>query len=139
MSEQEKSFLGRGWSFPPTFNKERVDVEMVKENEDIRESLNIYFSTKVGERIIRGDYGCIIHDFVFQSASQGTLRSLESTLTDIIRNYEPRILVHQVTATLADEKAGLIQLNVDYEVQSTNTRDNIVFPFYLNEGTSIKS
>ena len=48
MSEQEKSFLGRGWSFPPTFNKERVDVEMVKENEDIRESLNIYFSTKVG-------------------------------------------------------------------------------------------
>ena len=57
----------------------------------------------------------------------------------MIREYEPRILVHQVKAIIVDEKEGIININVEYEIQSTNTRDNIVFPFYINEGTNIRS
>ena len=54
MDEQEKSFLGVGWAFPPTFNKSRADVEMVTESQDIKESLEIYFATRFGERVMRG-------------------------------------------------------------------------------------
>jgi len=139
MSNQEKSFLGQGWSFPPTFDKSRAGVEMVKENEDIKESLQIYFSTRIGERIIRQDYGCVIYDYLFQSANSSTLSSIELSLTNTLRDYEPRILVHQIKATIADRNEGIINISVDYEIQSTNTRDNVVFPFYINEGTSIKS
>ena len=67
MDEQEKSFLGVGWGFPPTFNKTRADVEMVSENKDIKESLEIYFATRFGERVMRSDYGCIIHDLAFKA------------------------------------------------------------------------
>ena len=56
---QEKSFLGIGWSFPPTFNKERSDVEMTTKEEDIKQSLHIYFNTKLGERIMRQDLSLI--------------------------------------------------------------------------------
>ena len=49
MEDQEKSFLGVGWAFPPTFNKQRADVEMATENQDIKESLEIYFATRLGE------------------------------------------------------------------------------------------
>ena len=58
---KEKTFLGIGWSFPPTFNKESSDVKMVSDETDIKESLEIYFNTKLGERIMRPSYGCVIH------------------------------------------------------------------------------
>ena len=67
MNDQQKSFLGKGWSFPPSFDKSRAEIQMVIEDEDIKESLQIYFSTRIGERIVRQDYGCIIYDYLFQS------------------------------------------------------------------------
>mgnify|MGYP003318870550 CR=1 FL=1 len=62
---KEKTFLGIGWSFPPTFNKESSDVKMVSDETDIKESLEIYFNTKLGERIMRPSYGCVIHEHIF--------------------------------------------------------------------------
>ncbi len=136
--EQEKSFLGRGWGFPPTFNKEKSDVEMVSKEEDIRQSLIIFFNTKLGERIMRSNYGCIIHDYMFEKSDQDVIEELAFELKQSIRVYEPRVIVHRVNATKSDAISGLIHIDVLYEVHSTNVRDNIVFPFYLNEGTSIK-
>jgi len=71
--DQEKSFLGRGWSFPPTFRKEMADIEMVSKEEDIRQSLQIFFNTKIGERIMRSNYGCIVHEYMFQKAESNVL------------------------------------------------------------------
>lgn len=138
MDEQEKSFLGFGWSFPPTFNKQRGEVEMTSENQDIKESLEIYFSTRFGERIMRSNYGCIIHDYAFQSSNSNVLKSVEISLKKTIRKFEPRIIVHDVKVNRLDVDEGIIQFIVDYEIQSTNVRDNIVFPYYINEGTNIK-
>lgn len=138
MDEQEKSFLGLGWGFPPTFNKTKADVEMVSENDDIKESLQIYFATRFGERVMRSDYGCIIHDLAFKSSNTNALRSVEISLEKTIREFEPRIIVHNVNAARLDVEEGIINFTVDYEIQSTNVRDNIVFPYYINEGTNIK-
>lgn len=136
--DQEKSFLGVGWGFPPTFKKENASVEMVTKEEDIKQSLHIFFNTKIGERIMRSDYGCIVHDYMFEKADIDIVQRLAFELKSSIRFYEPRILVHDVKVNKSDNINGLIHIEVYYEIHTTNVRDNIVFPFYMNEGTEIK-
>ena len=136
--DQEKSFLGRGWSFPPTFSKEMADIEMVSKEEDIRQSLQIFFNTKIGERIMRSNYGCVVHEYLFEKAESSILDKLAFELQQSLRFYEPRIMVIDVIANKSDVINGLIEFDIIYEVNSTNVRDNIVFPFYINEGTEIK-
>ena len=136
--KQEKSFLGKGWSFPPTFSKEKADIEMVSKEEDIRQSLIIFFNTRLGERVMRSDYGCVVHNYMFEESDLNTLEELAFQLEQSITRYEPRIIVHDVHASKSDAINGLIHLEVVYEIHSTNVRTNIVFPFYLNEGTEIK-
>jgi phage baseplate assembly protein W len=138
MEDLEKSFLGKGWSFPPTFDKKLGDVKMVTMEEDIKQSLEIYFSTKLGERIMRNDYGCFLHSQVFELANESLIQGLSKELGRSINEFEPRILITEITASKTESIEGLIQINVAYEIRATNNRSNIVFPFYLNEGTSIK-
>ena len=135
--KQEKSFLGKGWSFPPTFSKEKADIEIVSKEEDIRQSLIIFFNTRLGERVMRSDYGCIVHNYMFEKSDLNTIKELAFQLKQSITRYEPRIIVHDVHASKSDAINGLIHLEVVYEIRSTNVRNNIVFPFYLNEGTEI--
>lgn len=138
MEELEKSFLGKGWSFPPTFDRKLGDVQMVTMEEDIKQSLEIYFSTKLGERIMRNDYGCFLHSQVFELANESVIQGLSKELERSINVFEPRILIIEIRATKTDSSEGLIEINVAYQIRATNNRSNIVFPFYLNEGTSIK-
>lgn len=138
MENLEKSFLGKGWSFPPTFDKKLGDVKMVTMEEDIRQSLEIYFSTKLGERIMRNDYGCFLHSQVFELANESLIQGLSKELERSINEFEPRILITEIKASKAESTEGLIEINISYEIRATNNRSNIVFPFYLNEGTSIK-
>ncbi len=135
---QEKSFLGIGWSFPPTFNKERSDVEMTTKEEDIKQSLHIYFNTKLGERIMRQDFGCIIHEHLFDRLDKSILDILTFELKQNIGNIEPRIIVNEISIMPIDINEGSVEININYTVITTNVRDNIVFPYYLHEGTNIK-
>ena len=135
---QEKSFLGIGWGFPPTFNKERAEVEMTTKEEDIKQSLQIYFHTKLGERIMRQDFGCIIHEHLFDRLDKSILDVLTFELKQNIGNIEPRIFVDELNIRPIDPEDGRIEINILYKIISTNVRDNIVFPYFLNEGTNIK-
>ena len=135
---QEKSFLGIGWSFPPTFNNERSDVEMTTKEEDIKQSLHIYFNTKLGERIMRQDFGCIIHEHLFDRLDKSILDVLTFELKQNIGNIEPRIIVNEISIMPIDINEGSVEINIKYTVITTNVRDNIIFPYYLNEGTNIK-
>tara|TARA_B100001093_G_scaffold514618_1_gene589045 strand:+ start:12810 stop:13223 length:414 start_codon:yes stop_codon:yes gene_type:complete len=135
---EDNSFLGRGWSFPPTFNKSRAEIEMVSKEEDIKQSLEIYFYTKLGERIMRQDYGCVIHEHLFDRIDESILEILEIELQENIGFIEPRIKVENISISNLSENEGTLEVKIDYTVITTNIRDNIVFPFYLNEGTNIK-
>ena len=84
---------------------------------------------------MRSNYGCIIHDLAFKSSNTNSLKSVEISLEKTIREFEPRIIVHQVRAERLNVDEGIINFIVDYEIQTTNIRDNIVFPYYINEGT----
>ena len=133
-----KSFLGTGWSFPPTFLKESANIALVSDEEDIKQSLQIYFNTKIGERIMRPEYGCVIHEHIFERIDDSILDILSFELTQNIGQIEPRIIVDKIDSKKVDKDGGIIEINMIYTIISSNVRDNIVFPYYINEGTNIK-
>ncbi|MGS2764498.1 GPW/gp25 family protein [Sinomicrobium sp. M5D2P9] len=129
------SFLGTGWSFPPQFNKAGKSVTMTSNEEDIRKSLEILLSTKLGERIMQPKYGCNLEDLLFNPLN----RTLKTYVTELINNailyYEPRIDVEKTDITQGDDQKGELLILLDYKVRATNSRKNLVFPFYKGEGT----
>jgi len=133
-----KSFLGTGWSFPPTFSKETRNVQMVADEKDIRESLSILLSTTVGERVMQPLYGCNLRDLIFEPVNLGMLTRLENLVRDAIIYFEPRIKLIDIELNTF-ENEGKILITVNYMIRGTNSRLNYVYPFYLNEGTELKN
>lgn len=136
-SNQSKAYLGTGWGFPPTFNKNSASVEMLKEVEDIESSLNIILGTRPGERTMRPDFGCNLENLLFESLTT----TLKTYMTDIIKTailkYEPRVILNKVELSESEELDGVVLITLIYTVRTTNTRFNFVYPFYKNEGTEV--
>ncbi len=131
----DNSFLGRGWTFPVTFKKGANTVELSENEKDIKESLVILLSTSLGERVMRPDYGANMEDLLFEAINVTTATIIIERLKRAILFHEPRVKVNDIDM-VPDAKNGLIQVTVDYNIISTNTRTNLVFPFYLNEATN---
>lgn len=131
-------FLGRGWGFPPRFDRSRRLPDMVEVEADIRQSLTVLFSTVPGERVMLPDYGCPLHLHVFDAMNQNTLTQLRSLIADAILRYEPRILLEDVIFDLSGAMQGELRITLDYLIRQTNTRSNMVFPFYFAEGTHVR-
>ena len=137
MANQTKSFLGRGWSFPPTFNPLTSSVVLSEEEEDIRESLKILISTIPGERVMQPLYGCDINSMVFKRMNTETIMNIKDLISFAIIDYEPRIDVEEIIATLSPHQHQRIDINIIYTIRSTNVRTNMVYPFYFLEGTDL--
>jgi len=129
------SFLGTGWSFPPTFNKDVRGVMMVKGEADIQESLNLLLSTLPAERPVNTEYGCPVNQFLFDGIDTSTLNKLEDVVEKAILYFEPRVQLTGVTIDPTRYLDGMLFISLDYIVRTTNSRNNMVFPYYLNEGT----
>lgn len=131
------SFLGRGWSFPPSFNREGGRTNMLEDEDDIRSSLEILLSTVQGERIMQPTYGCDLTPLLFEPLTT----SLRTEMVDKIRNailyFEPRIDVEKIELKDDHILEGIVLITIDYVIRSTNSRNNFVFPFYRAEGTDI--
>jgi uncharacterized protein len=135
MDNPEKSFLGTGWSFPPTFSRYTYSVEMVRDERDIRESLWILFSTALGERIMLPNYGSDLWGMVFQSVTTTFKTKLAETIRDAILYWEARISVDGISVQPDATTDGLVLITVNYTIRKTNVRSNLVYPFYLQEAT----
>ena len=135
-SISEVSFLGTGWSFPPTFSKKTNKVMLTSDEEDINKSLEILLSTTIGERFLQPMYGCNLENYVFEAMSASTETSIKITVKSAILLFEPRIKL--LVVELLDDfiTEGRIDISVNYEVINTNNRYNLVYPFYLNEANN---
>ncbi|RCJ26530.1 hypothetical protein A6S26_14085 [Nostoc sp. ATCC 43529] len=133
--EENNSFLGTGWSFPPTFNQDSGTVEMVSDEEDIFQSLEIILSTRPAERIMQPDFGCELSQFVFEEITQGLITAIKGTISDALLYHEPRIDVEEINIDESEE--GLLLISVIYRVRVTNSRFNLVYPFYINEAQTV--
>jgi phage baseplate assembly protein W len=136
MSTIMNSFLGRGWSFPPTFNQQTGSVELVSDYADIHESLNILLSTSLGERVMQPKYGCNLNDYLFEPLSSSMIGYIKDRVQTSILLYEPRIIADKIDVT-ADSSFDLIEgrftISIDYTVPETNSRFNYVYDYYKNE------
>src|SRR5262245_35216303 len=130
-------FLGSGWSFPPRFDRVSGRVAMVEDVQDIEESLRILFGTQRAERLFQPKYGLDMHEILFDPVSP-TLRTLLDARVKIgILNYEPRIEPLDIKVTSPDGNAGVLQIELDYRVRATNSRYNLVYPFYASDSNEI--
>ena len=127
-------FLGTGWSFPPAFVKGRASVVTVHGTDDIRESLQILLSTSLGERVMRPSYGCDLRIDLFDNLDNSLRAYLRDKVRTAILYHEPRIRLDDVSVQ-SNGLDGRVDISVTYTVQATNTRHNIVYPYYLEEGT----
>lgn len=133
--DQGKAFLGRGWKFPVQFTKGSADLSQYEQ--DINESLIILLSTTRGERVMRPDYGTTVKDLMFEPLDLSAATLAGDELKKAIMVHEPRIFVNNIEA-IQKSLNGIIELTIDYTIIATNTRANLVFPFYFNEGTDIE-
>lgn len=131
------AFLGRGWGFPVNFKRGFNGVDMLEGENDIQSSLEILLATALGERVMEPGYGCNLDKLIFEPLDT----TFSTFITDQIRTAilfnEPRVRLESVDYIL-DNNGGRIDISIDYIINATNNRANLVFPFYLNEATDIK-
>lgn len=132
-----KEFLGRGWSFPPTFDAGVAGVEMMEYEDDVKSSLHILLTTMRGERIMLPTYGCGLEELLFESLDTRTKTLVKDKIEAAILYHEPRIKVERVDLNDEGQLEGVILIEITYRVKSTNSRFNFVHPFYKEEGTDV--
>jgi len=135
MTEDNRSFLGRGWSFPPAFDRSSGSVKMVADEADITESLAILLATSVGERFLVPNFGCNLRDLMFEPLNTSMQTYMKGLITQAVLHHEPRIDVLNIAFQPGPDSAHYVDICLDYRVRATNSRHNMVYPFYLNEAS----
>lgn len=131
------SFLGRGWSFPPSFIRNPAGVVMLEQEVDIASSLEVLLGTAQGERIMLPQYGCNLDELVFESLDTRMKTLMSDKVESAILYHEPRIELESVSVDDHGELEGVVLIEINYRVKATNSRFNFVYPFYRIEGTDI--
>jgi len=129
---QGNAFLGVGVGFPLSTDPNGA-LDSAQYEDSVEQSIQIILGTARGERVMRPDFGCGIHDFVFDTVTAATEGRVAAAVRDALLRFEPRIYVRDVTVSVGDDSAVLL-ISVDYEVRATNNAFNLVYPFYLDAG-----
>jgi len=135
VEDRGREFLGRGWAFPIALEPDTGRVAEVAYEEDIRQSIRIILGTAKGERVMRPDFGCGIHDLVFAAVGTQLIARIKREVESALRTYEARIDVLGVEIDQSHLRDGRLDVNIDYRVRATNQVGNYVYPFYFKEGS----
>ncbi|HWM89805.1 MAG TPA: GPW/gp25 family protein [Thermoanaerobaculia bacterium] len=136
--ETYSSFLGTGWSFPPEFVRAGGQVLMTSDEQDIEASLKILFGTGLEERFLVPKYGLDMREVLFEPMSTTMRTFLKDRVRTAILIHEPRINLLALEIESPDPHDGQLRIVVDYEVRSTNSRFNLVFPFYRHDSNEVR-
>jgi phage baseplate assembly protein W len=135
MAERDSTFLGTGWGFPPEFGPR--GARMADGEDDVREALRILLSTKPGERVMHPAYGCGLHQMVFEAVNESSVAEIKDVVERAVLFFEPRVTLVAVTVDTGDLDEGLLGIGLDYVIRTTNSRSNMVYPFYIAEGSNV--
>lgn len=127
-----KSFLGTGWKFPVQVDETTGRIMTSRYEEDIQEAIRLIVMTGKGERVMRPDFGCGLREYLFQGLDYETVTQIRAEIEEALTVWEPRIT--EIEADVAPDD-GKMLIHVSYVVRSTNNPFNLVFPYYLTEGT----
>jgi len=127
-----QSFLGTGWSFP--IAPDAIgELEYAAYEDSVRQAVWIILGTAKGERVMRPDFGCGIHDLVFERNTVSTAGKVTQSVREALLMFEPRIELVDVSVVPQND---VMQISVDYRVRATNNAFNLVFPFYLERSAA---
>ena len=110
---------------------------MVAEETDIEQSLQILLGTRPGERDLRPDYGCNLDIMLFEPLTTTLITVVKDIIRTAILYHEPRIDVKNIKINTVEVNEGLVLIEINYLVRSTNSRFNLVYPFYLEQGNNV--
>ncbi len=133
----EPTFLGTGWSFPPCFSDKNGQVLMSEGEQEIEQSLKILLGTTQGERFMVPEYGLNLRAQVFESLNTTARNLLTDKIERTLLVYEPRIKLLSVQLDERELNAGKLLVLIEYEIRSTNSRFNLVYPYYQYDGTEV--
>ena len=130
-----KPFLGVGWGFPVNVDSETGKFNLAEYEESVRQSIWIILGTAKGERVMRSDFGCGIHDLVFGVNTASTAGEVGQAVQDALLLFEPRIDVLDIQVHPGGN-GGVLLISIDYQVRATNNVFNLVYPFYLERSAA---
>jgi uncharacterized protein len=123
-------FIGAGWAFPL-----RTDatggIALVSREREIEESIRLILGTAIGERPMRPEFGCGIHDYIFAPTDASTAGRIAYEVRASLRRWEPRIEVADVQVDTAEDDPALLYIDIRYTFTNANDPRNLVFPFYV--------
>ncbi len=129
-----EAFLGVGWAFPVCIEAGTTATAVYEE--DVRQAIRIILGTNPGERVMRPDFGAGLNQFVFEPINIATMEALKTRVQEALVDWEPRIDVEEVQVTADATEGNKLLMDVKYRVRATNTHANLVYPFYLREGSA---
>ena len=122
--------IGSGLAFPLAVDR-RGGIALARDEQDIDQAISLILGTAPGERPMRPEFGCGVHDFVFDSIDANTIGNMEQAIREALLRWEPRIDVTDVKFDASEAVNGLLTINIEYKVRATNTDRNLVYPFYV--------
>ena len=134
MRNTTREFLGVGWKFPLQVTPNGA-IARARYEQRIEEAIYLILSTAKGERVMMPEFGCGIHDLVFASNNASTLGQVSGAVRQALVTYEPRVDILDVNLETSPEQPNLLLIRVDYRIRTNNAIGNLVYPFYITEGT----
>jgi phage baseplate assembly protein W len=122
--------IGSGLAFPLQVDR-RGGIALARDETDIEQAIELILGTAPGERPMRPEFGCGVHDFVFDSIDASTVGKMEEAIRDALDRWEPRVIVQTVEFDLDHVGEGRLVIDIGYRVRVTNTLRNLVYPFYV--------
>lgn len=133
--QDDHTFLGKGWSFPPTFDN-KGKVQLVSGADDVAQSLRILLSTRPGERVMQPLFGCNLDVLLFEPITTTLIAYIKDLINTAVLYFEPRIELEKITVDAGRINEGVILIELEYLILAANSRYNLVYPFYLEEGNA---
>jgi Bacteriophage baseplate protein W len=125
-----QEFVGAGWAFPL-----RADttggIALVSGVREIEESVRLILATAPGERPMRPEFGCAVHEYVFAPADASTAGDIAYAVRVALERWEPRIELEGIDVRFDEVDQGTLYIQISYAVRGTNDPRNLVFPFYV--------
>ena len=122
--------LGSGLAFPL-----RVDhsggLRLASGDEDVEQAIGLILGTSPGERAMRPEFGCAVHDLVFETIDAAMIGRIEAAVRAALDRWEPRIEVTEIEFDLSRTREGRLDVILEYRLRQTNSKRNLVYPFYV--------
>lgn len=130
---QLSDIIGSGWRFPPNVDG-RGGIALVSREQEIEEAIEIILSTPKGQRIMRPEFGCRIHELIFAPMNAGTAAAVSHHVKEALGWWEPRIDVEDVTVEADPNNQSCLLIYISYRIRATHDERALVYPFYTIPG-----